>query len=132
MAVTPTITPVSIVWNGITWSATDTGGPLGLRYLDESQEVEVRTGDDKGAPTIFTVNNSTRIFVTLVDVKQVIVAGAQSDMVVTLKTKSGTQTVNFAGAVFLSTNGNQPRATAGEAELSFICEWSDGQTNPMS
>jgi len=132
MAVDPSIYPKSVVYNGTTWSATTTGGPLNGRYMHEGAEQEHRSGDDLYPQAVFITNRSLRVFVTLSDVKQVLVPGVSSSLVMTLTTKAGTAVLTFSTMIFVGANGNQPRGIPGEVELAFVHQSADGQTVPIT
>ena len=131
MAVSTTIYPKQITWNGATWDSDDTG-PLALSYDHESRTVETRTGDDEYSRTTFSVDKTLRVSVRLQEVKHVLSPGTKSDMTATLSTKAGTVSITFDDMIFESVSGSQERAADGSAELMFVHESDDGTTNPVT
>jgi len=132
MAVSPTIYASQITWGGNTWSKSDTGGPLEVRYVHESTAIEDRTGDAEYSMATFIVDKVVRATVRLRDaIFSAALGAATSDLVITLTKASGTGTITLTNMKLMAVRPSQSRAQLSENELEFVHESADGTTNPV-
>lgn len=132
MAVTVTFYPKTVTWNSVTWDNTS-GGPIQFDVELGGEELPDRTGDDEFPTFMAIVNKMCRATLRLREFKQAIQPGTESNMVLTLRVKSGSNpTVTIPNMSFVRVRSNQPRAAVGEAELEFTHRSADGTAIPVS
>lgn len=132
MAVTVTYYPESVLWNSVTYSCTEQG-IIQVNYEHSGSPIEDRTGCDEYPTSVIVVDKGMRVTMRLRTVKQTTALGVKSNLVATLKTKSGgTSVLTFPGMVLVDVRGQQPRAGVGDVEMVFVHESADGTTVPIS
>lgn len=134
MTISATINCQSVGWNSLTWDSTTDGGSLRVRYVHESTSVKDRTGSSVYPTGVFNVDGDMTVYVTIREVKPAATAtiGTKSNIVATLSTSAGTETLTFPNMKLESINGDQDRAVLGESEYVFVHESADGTTVPLS
>lgn len=132
MAVSSTWAVQSGAFNSTTWTATSTGGPIGFSYRFGGQALPDYTGDSVLPTAVDVIDQDCECRLRLRDVKQALVIGTKSSLVVILKTKAGTVTLTFANMVLVEIAGSQERSQRGYVELVFRHESDDGTTAPLS
>lgn len=132
MAVSSTWAVQSAAFNSVTYTATATGGPIGFSYRHGGQALADYTGDSVLPTAVDVIDHDCECRVRLRDVKQALVLGTKSSLVVILKTKAGTVTLTFANMVLVEIAGAQERSQRGYVELVFRHESADGTTAPLA
>ncbi|MCZ7645302.1 MAG: hypothetical protein M5U26_08460 [Planctomycetota bacterium] len=127
-----TIYPQSVTWNSITYSAAS-HGLVRAEVQHGGQPVESLAGDDEYARQTFVVNKGVRVRLFIrnfaIDTS---LGAATSNMVITVKHKSGTKTLTIANMILFDVRPSQARAQESETILEFVHESADGTTNPLT
>jgi hypothetical protein len=131
MAATVTYYVDSVVWNAVTYDCS-AGGPLEVRIDHEGEPLHDRSGCDLYSTFLVIVNRMVRATLRLRTVKYAGALGVQSDMTITLKTKTGTVSISIPDMVLTSVRMGQARATPGDCELTWEHVSDDGTSNPIS
>lgn len=118
-------------WNGITWEAA-AGRALRLEYR---QGGEPRADHAPGCqyPTFVAAAPGLCIArLSVPEFKPNVAPGAKSDLVATLKTRAGQQTVTLRNMVLTGLAAQQDPAGAAVCVLVFAHESADGVSNPIA
>jgi hypothetical protein len=132
MAVSSTWAVTSVLFNSITYTATDTGGPIGCSYRHGGQALQDWTGDSVLPTAVDIVDQACEVRVRMRDVKQALVLGTKATLTLTIAKKGGTVALSFVNMVLVEIAGSQNRSQRGEVELVFAHESANGTTAPMS
>lgn len=133
MAINKTYAITQVTWNANTWDK-DTGGTIGASIQSGGEPLEDWVAADEWPTFLAVVNKRLRVRLTMREPKWTEEPGNASaaNMVITLKTKSGTVTITLATMILIEINPDQGRASMGETVLVFGHESADGTTNPIT
>lgn len=116
----------------VTHGAVPLPNALSARWRSDRERI-VGGGDDKTEPVL--LRSGFGVTVIEIDIEDTvrIALNTKADLVFVEKTKTGTATHTFSGAVFLDETGDARSRGAGGANartLIFACETADGTTDP--